>query len=144
MIVANAGILVARVIYTKRGRDKTFTVVDAAMNDLIRPTLYEAYHDVWPVDETRSRQEPIAQDVVGPVCETGDYLALDRKLPLLPAEDLVAFMTAGAYGSAMSSTYNSRLLVPEVLVKGEEFAVVRPRQTYADLIGLDRVPEWLV
>ena len=96
MIVANAGILVARVIYTKRGRDKTFTVVDAAMNDLIRPTLYEAYHDVWPVDEARSRQEPIVQDIVGPVCETGDYLALDRKLPLLPAGDLVAFMTAGA------------------------------------------------
>jgi diaminopimelate decarboxylase len=144
MIVANAGILVARVIYAKRGRDKTFTVVDAAMNDLIRPTLYEAYHDVWPVDEARSRQEPIAQDIVGPICETGDYLALDRKLPLLPAGDLVAFMTAGAYGAAMSSSYNSRLLVPEVLVKGEEFAVVRPRQTYADLIGLDRVPEWLV
>ena len=143
MIVANAGILVARVIYAKRGRDKTFTVVDAAMNDLIRPTLYEAYHDVWPVDEARSRQEPIAQDIVGPICETGDYLALDRKLPLLPAGDLVAFMTAGAYGAAMSSSYNSRLLVPEVLVKGEEFAVVRPRQTYADLIGLDRVPEWL-
>jgi diaminopimelate decarboxylase len=80
---------------------------------------------------------------VGPICETGHYLALDRKLPLLPAGDLVAFMTAGAYGAAMSSTYNSRLLVPEVLVKGEEFAVVRPRQTYADLIGLDRVPEWL-
>jgi len=144
MIVANAGILVARVIYAKRGRDKIFTVVDAAMNDLIRPTLYEAYHDVWPVDEARSRQEPIAQDIVGPICETGDYLALDRKLPLLPAGDLVAFMTAGAYGAAMSSSYNSRLLVPEVLVKGEEFAVVRPRQTYADLIGLDRVPEWLV
>ncbi|TMJ77109.1 MAG: diaminopimelate decarboxylase [Alphaproteobacteria bacterium] len=143
MIVANAGILVARVIYAKRGRDKTFTVVDAAMNDLIRPTLYEAYHDVWPVDEARSRQEPIAQDIVGPICETGDYLALDRKLPLLPAGDLVAFMTAGAYGAAMSSSYNSRLLVPEVLVKGEVFAVVRPRQTYADLIGLDRVPEWL-
>ena len=143
MIVANAGILVARVIYAKRGRDKTFTVVDAAMNDLIRPTLYEAYHDVWPVDEARSRQEPIAQDIVGPICETGDYLALDRKLPLLPAGDLVAFMTAGAYGAAMSSSYNSRLLVPEVLVKGEEFAVVRPRQTYADLIGLDRVPAWL-
>jgi diaminopimelate decarboxylase len=143
MIVANAGILVARVIYAKRGRDKTFTVVDAAMNDLIRPTLYEAYHDVWPVDEARSRQEPIAQDIVGPICETGDYLALDRKLPLLPAGDLVAFMTAGAYGAAMSSSYNSRLLVPEVLVKGAEFAVVRPRQTYADLIGLDRVPEWL-
>jgi diaminopimelate decarboxylase len=143
MIVANAGILVARVIYAKRGRDKTFTVVDAAMNDLIRPTLYEAHHEVWPVEEARSRQEPIVQDIVGPICETGDYLALDRRLSPLPAGDLVAFMTAGAYGAAMSSTYNSRLLVPEVLVKGAEFAVVRPRQTYADLVGLDRVPEWL-
>ena len=143
MIVANAGILVARTIYAKRGRDKTFTVVDAAMNDLIRPTLYEAYHEVWPVDEERSRQAPIVQDIVGPICETGDYLALDRKLPPLSTGDLVAFMTAGAYGAAMSSTYNSRLLVPEVLVRGEEFAVVRPRQTYDELIGLDRLPEWL-
>ena len=143
MIVANAGVLVARVIYAKPGRDKTFTIVDAAMNDLIRPTLYEAYHDVWPVDETRGRERPIAQDIVGPVCETGDYLALDRRLPPLRAGDLVAFMTAGAYGSAMSSTYNSRLLVPEILVKGEEFAIVRPRQSYEALIGLDRMPGWL-
>jgi diaminopimelate decarboxylase len=143
MIVANAGILVARVIYPKRGRDKTFTVVDAAMNDLIRPTLYEAYHEVWPVDEARNRQEPIVQDIVGPICETGDYLALDRKLPPLPAGDLVAFVTAGAYGAAMSSNYNTRLLVPEVLVKGDDFAIVRPRQSYDELIGLDRVPEWL-
>ena len=143
MIVANAGILVARVICAKRGRDKAFVVVDAAMNDLIRPTLYEAYHDIWPVEATKARLAPIAQDVVGPVCETGDYLALDRLLPPFSAGDLVAFMTAGAYGAAMSSTYNSRLLVPEVLVKGEAFAVVRPRQTYAELIGLDRLPEWL-
>ena len=143
MIVANAGILVARVICAKRGRDKAFVVVDAAMNDLIRPTLYEAYHDIWPVEATKARLAPIAQDVVGPVCETGDYLALDRLLPPFSAGDLVAFMTAGAYGAAMSSTYNSRLLVPEVLVKGAAFAVVRPRQTYAELIGLDRLPEWL-
>jgi len=143
MIVANAGILVARVIYAKRGRDKTFTVVDAAMNDLIRPTLYEAHHDIWPVMAERGRQEPIVQDVVGPICETGDYLALDRKLPPLPADDLVAFMTAGAYGSAMSSTYNTRLLVPEVLVKDDAYAVVRPRQSYDDLIGQDGLPEWL-
>jgi diaminopimelate decarboxylase len=143
MIVANAGILVARVIYAKRGRDKTFTVVDAAMNDLIRPTLYEAYHEVWPIEEALSGQEPIAQDIVGPICETGDYLALDRRLPPLAAGNLVAFMTAGAYGAAMSSTYNSRLLIPEVLVRGDDFAVVRPRQTYAELIALDRLPEWL-
>ena len=108
MIVANAGVLVARVIYAKRGRDKTFTIVDAAMNDLIRPTLYEAHHEIWPVAEARgSSASPIVQDVVGPVCETGDYLALDRKLPPLAAGDLVAFMTAGAYGAAMSSTYNT-------------------------------------
>src|SRR5581483_203069 len=110
MIVANAGVLVPRVIYVKRGRDKTFLVVDAAMNDLIRPTLYEAHHDVWPVEEARVGQALLAQDVVGPICESGDYLALDRKLPSLSAGDLVAFMTAGAYGAVMSSTYNSRLL----------------------------------
>ncbi|HSR80518.1 MAG TPA: diaminopimelate decarboxylase [Hyphomicrobiaceae bacterium] len=142
VIVANAGILVARVTYAKRGRDKAFAVVDAAMNDLIRPTLYEAYHEIWPVEEAKRELPPIAQDVVGPICETGDYLALDRMLPPFAAGDLVAFMTAGAYGAAMSSTYNSRLLVPEVLVKGEEFAIVRPRQTWSELIGLDRLPRW--
>jgi diaminopimelate decarboxylase len=106
------------------------------------PTLYEAHHEIWPVDEALARKEPILQDVAGPVCETGDYLALDRKLlPSPPATSRLH--DAGAYGSAMSSTYNSRLLVPEVLVKGDEFAVVRPRQSYADLIGLDRVPDWL-
>jgi diaminopimelate decarboxylase len=143
MIVANAGILVSRVIYSKEGRDKTFAIVDAAMNDLVRPTLYEAEHEIWPVSEEAGRKAPIQQDVVGPVCETGDYLALDRTLPLLEAGDLIAFMTAGAYGAAMSSTYNSRLLVPEVLVKGSEWAVVRPRQSYDALIGQDRIPEWL-
>ncbi len=143
MIVANAGVLVSRVIYAKEGRDKTFTIVDAAMNDLIRPTLYEAEHEICAVDEETSRKPQIAQDVVGPVCETGDYLALERALPPLAAGDLIAFMTAGAYGAAMSSTYNSRPLVPEVLVKGGEWAVVRPRQSYDDLIGLDRMPGWL-
>src|SRR5207244_4410674 len=98
MIVANAGVLVARVIYAKRGRDKAFTIVDAAMNDLIRPTLYEAHHEIWPIDEALVRKEPILQDVAGPICETGDYLALDRKLPPFAAGDLLAFMTAGAYG----------------------------------------------
>jgi len=143
VIVANAGILVARVIYAKHGRDKAFAVADAAMNDLIRPTLYEAYHEIWPVEEAKRNLPPIAQDVVGPICETGDYLALDRMLPPFAPGDLVAFMTAGAYGAAMSSTYNSRLLVPEVLVRGEEFAVVRPRQTWSELIGLDQLPPWL-
>jgi diaminopimelate decarboxylase len=143
MIVANAGVLVARVVYTKHGSAKTFTVVDAAMNDLIRPTLYEAEHEIWPVNEAVGRKPPTMQDVVGPVCETGDYLALNRKLPAFEPGDLIAFMSAGAYGAAMSSTYNSRLLVPEVLVKGDEYAVVRPRPSYDELIGLDRLPPWL-
>jgi len=143
MIAGNAGVLVSRVIYSKRSAAKTFAIVDAAMNDLIRPTLYEAYHDIWPVQEAKLKLEPEVQDVVGPVCETGDYLALGRRLPPLNSGDLIAVMTAGAYGAVMSSTYNSRLLVPEVLVRGEEYAVVRPRPTYEDLINLDRLPPWL-
>jgi diaminopimelate decarboxylase len=143
MIVANAGVLAASVIYAKRGRGKTFLIVDAAMTDLIRPTLYEAHHEIWPVAEAAGRRTAIVQDVVGPICESGDYLAVDRELPPLDAGELVAFMTAGAYGAAMSSTYNSRLLVPEVLVKGAEYAIVRPRQTYDELLALDRLPDWL-
>jgi diaminopimelate decarboxylase len=143
VIVANAGVLVSRVIYAKRGRDKAFLIVDAAMNDLIRPTLYEAHHEIWPIDDALNRAEPLVQDVAGPVCESGDYLALERKAPPFAAGDLLAFMTAGAYGAAMSSTYNSRVLIAEVLVRGDDFAVVRPRQTYAELIGQDRMPEWL-
>jgi diaminopimelate decarboxylase len=143
VIVANAGVLVARVIYAKRGRDKTFTIVDAAMNDLIRPTLYEAHHEIWPVEEAARAATPVRQDVVGPVCETGDYLALERDLAPFAAGDLLAFMTAGAYGAAMASTYNTRLLVPEVLVRGADYAVVRPRQTYEALIGQDHLPDWL-
>jgi len=143
VIVGNAGILVTRVLYAKEGVDKTFTVVDAAMNDLIRPTLYEAQHEIWPVLQEKGGMPPIVQDLVGPVCETGDYLALDRPLPPLQPGDLVAVMTAGAYGAVMASTYNTRLLVPEVLVNGESWCVVRPRGTYDDLIGLDRVPDWI-
>jgi diaminopimelate decarboxylase len=143
MIVGNAGVLVTKVIYVKEGIDKTFTIVDAAMNDLIRPTLYEAYHDIWPVAEVRSDMSPIQQDIVGPVCETGDFLAEDRTLPPLEAGDLIAVMTAGAYGAVMSSTYNSRLLIPEVLVDGDKYAVVRPRPSYDELIGADRLPPWL-
>ena len=143
MIAGNAGVLVSRVIYSKVGAAKTFAIVDAAMNDLIRPTLYEAYHDIWPVREAKLNLERQVQDVVGPVCETGDYLALDRALPPLEPGDLIAVMTAGAYGAVMSSTYNSRLLVPEVLVRGDRYAVVRPRPTYDDLIGLDKIPDWL-
>lgn len=143
VIVGNAGVLVSSVIYSKEGVDKTFTVVDAAMNDLIRPTLYEAQHEIWPVDEAKLAMPPIVQDIVGPVCETGDYLALDRNLPPLSAGDLIAVMTAGAYGAVMSSTYNTRALVPEVLVRGTDYAVVRPRLSSEALIALDRVPTWL-
>lgn len=143
MIVGNAGLLVTRVLYVKDGAGKRFTIVDAAMNDLIRPTLYEAYHEVWPVLMSRLSGPRVMQDIVGPVCETGDYLAVERELPAFEAEELVAVMTAGAYGAVMSSTYNTRLLVPEVLVNGHEFAVVRPRPSYDDLIGLDRLPSWL-
>jgi diaminopimelate decarboxylase len=143
MIVGNAGILVTRVIFVKEGAGRRFTIVDGAMNDLIRPTLYEAYHEVWPVSEARAAAEPVLQDIVGPVCETGDYLAVERKLPPFERDDLMAVMTAGAYGAVMSSTYNTRLLVPEVLVNGAEYAVVRPRPTYDELIGLDRLPPWL-
>ena len=143
MIVGNAGILVTRVLYAKAGADKRFAIVDAAMNDLIRPTLYEAYHEVWPVAEARASGSAALQDIVGPVCETGDYLATDRALPAFEADDLVAVMTAGAYGAVMSSTYNTRPLVPEVLVRGGDYAVVRPRPSYDDLIGLDRLPPWL-
>ncbi|WP_045837429.1 diaminopimelate decarboxylase [Hyphomicrobium sp. 99] len=143
MIVGNAGVLVTQVIYVKEGTDKTFTIVDAAMNDLIRPTLYEAHHDVWPVNEARSDMPPIQQDIVGPVCETGDFLAEDRALSPVEPGDLLAVMTAGAYGAVMSSTYNSRLLIPEVLVDGDRYAVVRPRPSYDDLIGADHLPPWL-
>lgn len=143
MIVGNAGVLVTQVVYVKEGDDKTFTIVDAAMNDLIRPTLYEAYHDVWPVNEACSDMSPMQQDIVGPVCETGDFLAEDRTLPPVAPTDLLAVMSAGAYGAVMSSTYNSRLLIPEVLVDGDRYAVVRPRPTYDDLIGADHLPPWL-
>lgn len=143
MIVGNAGILVTRVIYVKEGADRTFAIVDAAMNDLVRPTLYEAYHDIVPVEERKRTMPPVLQDVVGPVCETGDYLGLERQLPPMEPGDLLAVMTAGAYGAVMSSSYNSRLLIPEVLVNGADYAVVRPRPTYDQLIGLDRIPSWL-
>jgi diaminopimelate decarboxylase len=142
MIVGNAGILLTRVLYVKRGEAKTFVVVDAAMNDLIRPTLYEAYHDIWPVAASANGAKMTA-DIVGPVCESGDYLALDRALPACKAGDLLAVMTAGAYGAVLSSTYNTRPLVPEVLVRGKDFAVVRPRFDAEAIVALDRLPPWL-
>ncbi len=143
LIVGNAGILATSVIYVKRGEAKSFVVVDAAMNDLIRPTLYDAHHDVKPVVAPMAGHPTIVADIVGPVCETGDFLALDREMPLPAAGDLLAVMSAGAYGATQSGTYNSRLLIPEVLVDGDKWAIVRPRPTYEELIGLDRLPPWL-
>jgi len=143
LIVANAGILVTRVIYVKRGEAKTFVIVDAAMNDLIRPTLYDAHHDIKPVREAGANARRVRADVVGPICETGDFLALDRDLPEPQPGDLMAVMTAGAYGAVQAGTYNTRALVPEVLVKGRESATVRPRVEVEQLIALDRLPPWL-
>ncbi|MBS4082617.1 MAG: diaminopimelate decarboxylase [Rhizobiales bacterium] len=142
MIVGNAGILVSRVIYWKQGEAKNFLIVDAAMNDLIRPTLYEAYHEILPVQEPAANAPWSVADVVGPVCESGDYLALDRRLPQLKEGDLVAVMTAGAYGAVQASTYNTRALIPEVLVRDGEYALVRPRFNAAAIIGLDRMAPW--
>jgi diaminopimelate decarboxylase len=143
LIVGNAGVLVASVLYVKKGEDKTFVIVDAAMNDLVRPTLYEAYHDILPVKAPSPHAARIRADVVGPVCESGDYLALDRDIAEVAPADLIAVMTAGAYGAVQAGTYNSRLLAPEVLVKGADFAVIRPRPSYEEMIGLDKLPPWL-
>jgi diaminopimelate decarboxylase len=144
LLVGNAGILVTEVVLVKAGADKRFIVVDAAMNDLIRPTLYEAFHAIRPVVAPAGDAATLATaDVVGPVCETGDYLALGRAMPAVRAGDLLAVMSAGAYGAVQAGTYNSRLLVPEVMVDGDRFAVIRPRPRYEDLLGLDRVPDWL-
>ena len=143
MIAGNAGILVTRVLYVKCTEGRTFVIVDAAMNDLIRPTLYDAFHGLRPIIEPGADTPRIVADVVGPVCESGDYIALEREMPELKAGDLVAVMSAGAYGAVQAGTYNTRRLVPEVLVRGTEAVIVRPRQTYEELIGLDRLPEWL-
>jgi diaminopimelate decarboxylase len=143
LIVGNAGILMTRVLHLNPRPTKQFLVVDAAMNDLVRPAMYEAYHEIWPVAEPQAGTPEVAYDVVGPICESGDTFTTGRALPALQPGDLIAFMTAGAYGASMSSTYNQRLLVPEVLVKGADYAVTRPRQTFEELLGTDRAPPWL-
>jgi len=142
-LVGNAGVLVTEVVYVKRGAFKTFVVVDTAMNDLIRPTLYEAHHDILPVAKPEPHHPRLVADVVGGVCETGDYLALDRRMPEARPGDLLAIMSAGAYGAVQASTYNTRPLLPEILVRGAEHSIVRARQTYEDLIGMDRIAPWL-
>jgi len=143
LVVGNAGILVAEVIYVKSGEGRDFLILDAAMNDLIRPAMYEAHHDIVPVLEPAPGIEPHSYDVVGPVCETGDTFARGRMLPPLNAGDLVAFRSAGAYGAVMASEYNTRPLVPEVLVNGRDFAVIRERPTFDEMINRDTIPEWL-
>jgi len=143
LIVGNAGILVARVVYVKHGEAKNFVIIDAAMNDMIRPTLYEAHHDILPVVAAAPDAKRIVADVVGPVCESGDYLALERTLAEPKAGDLLAIMTSGAYGAVQAGTYNTRPLVPEVLVKGDQCAIVRPRVDVDALIAMDKPAPWL-
>ncbi|OLC41007.1 MAG: diaminopimelate decarboxylase [Nitrospirae bacterium 13_1_20CM_2_62_14] len=142
VIVGNAGILVTRVLYTKAGEDKHFVIVDAGMNDLIRPSLYGAYHEIRPVYEVPNAKTRTV-DVVGPVCESSDFLAKDRAMPEVKAGDLLAVMSAGAYGFTMASNYNSRPRVPEVLVKGGEMHVIRTREEYGDLVRGETIPEFL-
>ena len=142
LLVGNAGVLVTKVLYLKEGEGRNFVIVDAGMNDLIRPTLYDAHHEIYPVTLPADCTFIVA-DVVGPVCETGDYMALGRRMMRPAPGDLLAIMSAGAYGAVQAGTYNSRLLAPEVLVDGDRWAVVRPRPTYDDLIGMDKLPSWL-
>lgn len=143
LLVGNAGTLISQVLFVKKGESRDFVICDAAMNDLVRPAMYDAHHDIRPVAEPAPGTEYAPYDVVGPVCETGDTFARQRSLPPLEAGDLIAFATAGAYGATMSSTYNSRPLVPEVLVKGDQFAVVRARPSYEQMFALESVPEWV-
>jgi diaminopimelate decarboxylase len=143
LIAANAGVLVSKVLYVKQGDAKTFLILDAGMNDLIRPAMYEAHHEIAVVVEPAPGAERVTYDVVGPVCETSDLFAANRALPELKSGDLVAILSAGAYGATMSSTYNARPPAPEVLVSGTEWAIVRPRITHDDLIAQDKLPGWL-
>jgi diaminopimelate decarboxylase len=143
LIAGNAGLLVSSVIYLKEGEGRNFLILDAAMNDLVRPSMYSAHHDIDPVIEPAPGTERAAFDIVGPVCESGDTFAKGRESTPLAAGDLVAFRSAGAYGAVMASEYNTRPLIPEVLVKGDQFAVIRHRPTFDEMINRDIVPEWL-
>ena len=143
LIAGNAGLLVSAVIYVKSGEDRDFLIVDSAMNDLVRPSMYGSHHDIVPVVEPAAGIELRPYDVVGPICESGDTFAKQRLLPPLGAGDLIAFRSAGAYGAVMASEYNSRPLVPEVLVRGDQFGVIRPRPSYEEMINRDSIPQWL-
>ncbi|MFV2002041.1 MAG: diaminopimelate decarboxylase [Paracoccaceae bacterium] len=143
LIAGNAGIMVARLIYVKHGQERKFLIVDSAMNDLLRPAMYEAHHDIIPVNEPAAGDETAPYDIVGPVCESGDTFARQRRMPVMKPGDLVAFRSAGAYGAVMASEYNSRPLIPEVLVHGDQFAVIRARPSYDEMINRDIIPEWL-
>jgi len=140
-LMGNSGMLVTKVLYLKEGTAKKFVIVDAAMNDLIRPAFYESYHEILPV--VKGSQDKNIVDVVGPICESGDFLAQDRELPKVKSGDLLAVLSAGAYGFVMSSNYNTRPRVPEVLVKGDQFSVIRERETYDDLLKLEQIPDFL-
>ncbi|MRU15188.1 diaminopimelate decarboxylase [Roseovarius sp. A21] len=143
LVAGNAGILVSEVIYVKSGEGRDFLILDAAMNDLIRPAMYDAYHDIIPLVEPEAGAEQTPYDIVGPVCESGDTFAKERMMPKVEAGDLVAFRSAGAYGAVMASEYNTRPLIPEVLVHGHQFAVIRARPTFDEMINRDTIPEWL-
>jgi diaminopimelate decarboxylase len=143
LIAANAGVLVSRVLYVKHGEAKHFLIIDAGMNDLLRPAMYDAWHEIVPVKEPGSASARMRYDVVGPVCETSDLFAAGREMPELKSGELVAILTAGAYGAVMAGDYNARPRIPEVLVQGARWGIVRPRESYADLIAKDRIPDWL-
>ncbi|SDX14371.1 diaminopimelate decarboxylase [Ruegeria halocynthiae] len=143
LIAGNAGLMVSKVIYVKSGEDRDFLILDGAMNDLIRPAMYEAHHDIVAVEEPAAGVEQRPYDIVGPVCESGDTFAKQRNMPPLSSGDLIAFRSAGAYGAVMSSEYNTRPLIPEVLVNGDQFAVIRERPSFDEIINRDTIPEWL-
>ena len=143
VIVGNAGVLVVQVLFVKDGISKRFCIIDGAMNDLIRPTLYNAYHKIKPLSKVASNAPNVIMDVVGPICESGDFIARDRKLPMFAEGDFLAIMTTGAYSAAMGSTYNSRPLAPEVLVDGDKYATIRRRLTVEDMLDLESLPSWL-
>jgi diaminopimelate decarboxylase len=143
LIVGNAGLMVSEVIYVKSGEGRDFLILDSAMNDLIRPAMYDAHHDIIPVIEPDAGAEQQPYDIVGPVCESGDTFAKQRMMPQVRTGDLVAFRSAGAYGAVMSSEYNTRPMIPEVLVNKDQFAVIRARPTFDEMINRDTIPEWL-